>query len=184
MQMTRPEGMLLHTFGRCAFQRYREKEMGFWGCVEYLAASGIASFILGRILPKRWFHHNKFPYMQYSFEHGGKIYEKLRIRLWHRKLPDMSRIFPRLMPPKSFGFNEVHRLPEMIQETCVAELIHGLLCFVGLHCISIWQGFGGILVAVLNILGNLLFILVQRYNRPRLLRLMNNAGRRKSLCEC
>lgn len=158
--------------------------MGFWGCVKYLAATGIVSFIVGRILPKKWFHHDKFPYMLYQFEHEGRLYEKLRIRSWHRKLPDMSRILPKLMPAKRITFNETHRLPEMIRETCVAELIHGLLCFAGLHCVSIWQGAGGTLLAMLNILGNLPFILIQRYNRPRLVRLMSNAEKRRRLCEC
>ena len=156
--------------------------MGFWGCVIYLAATGVISFAVGRLLPKRWFHHDKFPYVLYPFENEGRVYEKLRIRSWQRKVPDMSRIFPKLMPPKKYSFNESHRLPEMIRETCVAELIHWLLCFAGVHCISIWRGGGGTLVAVLNILGNLPFILIQRYNRPRLVRLMNNAGKRSSLC--
>ena len=48
--------------------------MGFWGCVEYLAASGAVSFIVGRVLPKSWFRHDKFPYAIYRFEHGGKIF--------------------------------------------------------------------------------------------------------------
>ena len=39
--------------------------MGFWGCVEYLAASGTVSFIVGRVLPKSWFRHDKFPYAIY-----------------------------------------------------------------------------------------------------------------------
>ena len=52
--------------------------MGFGGCVEYLAASGAVSFIVGRVLPKSWFRHDKFPYAIYRFERGGKIYEKLR----------------------------------------------------------------------------------------------------------
>jgi len=158
--------------------------MGFWECIKYLAAVGIIGFIVGRILPKKWFHHDKFPYMLYRFEREGRVYEKLRIKSWHRKLPDMRRILPKLMPPKKLAFNEIHRLPEMIRETCVAELIHKLLCFAGLHCISIWHGGGGTLLAVINILGNLPFILVQRYNRPRLVRLMNNAEKRSCLCEC
>lgn len=96
----------------------------------------------------------------------------------------MSRIFSKLMPPKKFDFNGFARLPRMIQETCVAELIHGLLCISGLYCMEIWHGVGGKVIAVLYFLGNLPFVFVQRYNRPRLLRLMNNAGERRILCEC
>ena len=158
--------------------------MGFWGCIKYLAVSGAASFVLGRILPKKWFQHDKFPYMLYRFEHGGKLYEKLKIKFWQNKLPDMSRILPKLMPPKKFSFNDFHHLPEMIQETCIAEMIHGLLCISGLYCMEIWHGTGGKIIAILYFLGNLPFILIQRYNRPRLLRLMSNAEKRRNLCEC
>jgi len=158
--------------------------MSFWRCVEYLAVLGVASFSIGRILPKSWFRYEKFPYAIYRFEHGGKIYEKLRIKTWQKKLLDMSRIFPKLMPPKKFDFNGFARLPRMIQETCVAELIHGLLCFSGLYCMELWHGVGGKVIAALYFLGNLPFIFVQRYNRPRLLRLMNNAEERRNLCEC
>lgn len=158
--------------------------MGLWGCVEYLAVSSTAGFVIGRILPKRWFRHDKFPYTIYRFERGGKIYEKLRIKSWQNKLIDMSRIFPKLIPPKKFDLNGFARLPRMIQETCVAEFIHGLLCFSGLYCMEIWHGTGGRVMAALYFLGNLPFIFVQRYNRPRLLRMMNNAGKRRNLCEC
>lgn len=155
--------------------------MGFLRCVVYLAVIGIVGFVVGRILPKKWFHYDKFPYSPYGFEHSGKIYEKIHIRSWQRRVPDMSRIFPKLMPAKKFASGEEHRLPEMIRETCVAEFIHGILCFAGLHCITLWQGAGGLLIAVLNILGNMPFILIQRYNRPRLIRVMHITENRTSL---
>ena len=75
-------------------------------------------------------------------------------------------------------------LPRMIQETCVAEMIHVLLSLTGLGCLVIWQGIGGVLVtAVYILLGNLPFILIQRYNRPRLQRLLA-LQRRKQERKC
>lgn len=156
--------------------------MGFWNCIKYLAGIGFFSFIVGRILPKKWFQYDKFPYVIYQFENDGRIYERIKIRSWQAKIPDMSRIFPKLMPAKKFNYNDVHRLPEMIQETCIAEFIHVLLCFAGLHCISIWE-VGGTILAILNVIGNLPFVLVQRFNRPRLVRLMKNTEKRRILCE-
>jgi len=84
----------------------------------------------------------------------------------------MSKIFPKLMPPKKMVDTDKKSLLRMIQETCTAELIHMILCLTGLYCIRLWPGSGGIVLAVLNIvLFNLPFILIQRYNRPRLVRL-------------
>ena len=59
----------------------------------------------------------------------------------------------------------------MIEETCMAEATHIVMSFVGLGCIRICPGFGGILLTLIDILlFNLPFILIQRYNRPRLIR--------------
>lgn len=64
-------------------------------------------------------------------------------------------------------------IEDMIQETCVAELTHLLLCAAGILLFWIWPGAGGCIMFALDIVfGNLPFILIQRYNRPRLLRYM------------
>ena len=68
----------------------------------------------------------------------------------------------------------------MIQETCVAELTHALLCLAGIAVFWIWPGPGGLILFLIDVfLGNLPFILIQRYNRPRLIRLMAAAERRE-----
>ena len=152
----------------------------FMRCIIYLAGIGIVSFMLGRIVPKRWFRAESFPYRSFSVEREGRIYEKLKIRKWQSKVPDMSRILPCVMPKKRLihGFEDT--LPRMIQETCVAEWIHSILSVAGLLCLGIWHGPGGIIVtSVYVLLGNVPFILIQRYNRPRLLRMQKKLANRQ-----
>lgn len=36
--------------------------MGFLRCCVYYAFLGVASFVLGRLLPKSWFRGDSFPY--------------------------------------------------------------------------------------------------------------------------
>lgn len=68
----------------------------------------------------------------------------------------------------------------LVQETCVAEAVHTASSLLGLLCLRLWPGWGGVLVwAVWFLLGNLPFILIQRYNRPRLLRLRSLLQRRE-----
>jgi len=145
--------------------------MGIGKCVWYLARIGILSFFLGRILPAGWFLPEHFPYRSYTFEKQGRIYEVLGVTKWKDKVPDMSRIFPRLIPPKKMQKQFGEQLPVMIKETCVAELIHGLLALAGFYCLILWPGAGGLVVSVLNMLGNLVFVVIQRYNRPRFIKL-------------
>ena len=155
--------------------------MLFLSCLLYIALTGLVSFLLGRILPKRLFRPNMFPYRSWRVEDGGKLYFKIKINRWQSIVPDMSRIVPRLMPSK-----RIQRRPSdaqimrMIRETCVAEFIHILLCLSGVGLFWIWPGWGGTIVYVLYVLmGNLPFILIQRYNRPRLIA-MRHASRKQS----
>ena len=146
--------------------------LGLWHCIRYLAFTGLLSFLLGRLLPKGLFHADRFPYRPRAFERQGQIYKKIGVHRWQNRLPDMSRLFPRLMPAKSVTTLYRAGLERMLQETCVAEFIHALLMLTGLHCLRLWPGLGGGCMAAANaLLFNLPFVIIQRYNRPRLLRL-------------
>jgi len=144
--------------------------MAFLRCMCYLALSGAGLFLLGRILPKGWFQPKRFPYR--SRKHEEKLFKKLKVKKWQNKLPDMSKILPRWMPPKHLLGNYKERLQLMIQETCIAEFIHKLCAVSGLYCLKIWPGAGGCVVVSIHVmLLNLPYILIQRFNRPRLMAL-------------
>ena len=146
-------------------------------CLIYAATLGLVSFLLGRELPKSWLHPDQFPFRTYAWEET--LWKALQIRKWQAKVPDMSKVFPKLMPAKALTQKTAQDLPLMIQETCVAELTHGLLCLAGLFLLKLWPGVGGILLTVIYIVfGNLPFLLIQRYNRPRLQRLLEKQSRR------
>ncbi len=137
--------------------------MGLLQCAGYLALIGVGAHILGEALPRDWFDPSHFPYKCAKWEEA--LYKALGVRSWKDKLPDMSRIMPDMVP-KSVKRAEPSAL---LAETCVAECIHWLLSLAGLFCLKIWPGPGGRSVFLLWFLaGNLPFIMIQRYNRPRL----------------
>lgn len=149
-------------------------------CAVYLAVTGIMGFISGRLIPKRWIKPEKGWFRSFAFERSGAVYEKLGIRRWHNKVLDMSRILPCFMPAKNLSGDYEERLPVMIRETCVAEIVHIAVSIVGLRCLWMWPGVGGVTVTVIHIvLLNLPFILIQRYNRPRLVRLQQKLLKKK-----
>ena len=149
----------------------------FARCLTYAAALGVVAFFLGRLFPKRWLHPDRFPFRTYAWE--DKLWNALQIRKWQAKVPDMSRLFKKLMPEKKLTRQTVQDLPLMIGETCVAELTHGLLCFAGLALPAIRPGAGGIILCIIYIVfGNLPFLLIKRYNRPRLQKLLEKQNRR------
>lgn len=154
----------------------------FLRCVAYFALLGGSSFILGRQLPKSWFLPDRFPYRCLAFEKEGRVYDRLHIRKWQNRIPDMSRIFPGLLPAKSLRDGQSQeKLERMIRETCVAECVHIFLAVAGFGCFCKWRSLTSLAMAILFALGNLPFILVQRYNRPRLCRLLEKK-KEKTLC--
>ena len=141
-------------------------------CAMYCAVAGTVGFFLGRLISKYPMKPDKGLFRCYEFEKNGALYEKLNIHKWQSKVPDMSRILPFLMPPKNLSGNYGERLPIMIRETCVAEITHITVSILGLPCLRIWPGMGGVTVtAIFILLLNVPYILIQRYNRPRLIRL-------------
>ncbi len=166
----------------------RDTMSNFGKCFCYLIATGVVAFFIGRLLPKKWFRADFFPYRSYSFEKCGHIYEKLKVRYWQNKVPDMSKILPMWIPAKNLRGDYKKRLPRMLQETCIAEMIHTVLCVTGLYCLKLYPGIGGVIVLVLYVLiFNLPFIIIQRYNRPRLIKIMNKQTDKKechTVCEC
>lgn len=159
--------------------------MGFIHCCIYLALSGFIFFLIGRLISFLPADHDSFSFRSFGFERNGEIYEKLGIKHWKDKLLDMSKIMPFAMPEKKVEFGYTSKeIKTLINETCIAELIHVVLIITGLYCLKLWHGIGGVIVYVLYIIfGNLPYILIQRYNRPKLKRLLLIVQRRERMCE-
>lgn len=146
-------------------------------CILYLGTVGIIIFVLGRVVPKRWFDSRSFPWRSFEWEHGGRIYNKLKIKTWQNKLPDMSKICTKIMPPKKMVSTDRDRIIVMLQETCIAEITHVVLILLSLECLEIWDGIGGIICTVIYIAANIPYVIMQRYNRARLQKLIDREDR-------
>ncbi len=162
---------------RCHRMEMMDKAMKFLTCVLYLAVIGILSYFMGEALPRSWFDSAEPPFHVNSWERGGAFYERLHIRKWKDKLPDMSRIMPKMLPKRLMHvrLSAGSRVERLIQETCVAEAVHLALMVMGAGCLLIWPEPGGLLVSLLWAAGNLPFVAIQRYNRPRLKKLAQRA---------
>lgn len=146
--------------------------MDFLRCVIWVSAIGILSSIVGMQLPRRWFDPQRFPYRPYQWEKGGKFYDKLHIRSWKDHLPDLSKYCRKMFRKRVDSHPSAENLDRLLRETCVAEAVHWVLMVLSLPVIKIWNGPGGWIVYAMCMLGNLPFIIIQRYNRPRLLKML------------
>ena len=147
--------------------------------VIYIAVLGILSHFVGQALPRARFSGESFPYRTADWENGGRVYEKLGIKHWKDALPDMSRIMPDMVKKKMTRQSRKQGMDVLIAETCVAECVHYWLIVLSLGIFLFWRGVWALVFwLVYNILGNVPFILIQRYNRPRLVLLEQRRRRR------
>ncbi len=146
-----------------------------------VAGIGVLAHVLGEALPRRWFSPQGVFWRPFSWEKEGRIYRKVGIERWKDHLPDASR-HARDMEPKTLsGDRTAAHLLRLVQETCVAELIHWLLWLISPVLLLVMKRPWSIVMTVLYGLSNLPFILIQRYNRPRLLRLYERMAQREQL---
>ncbi len=146
--------------------------MEFLYCILYLAILSITIFLIGRFFPRKWIYENCFPFRCFTFEKGGKIYEKIGVKKWKTLYPDGSMIFhkilPNLYPKKRLDGSKLEKIPILIKESCIAEGTHVIAGLLGFFCIAIWKKVGGIIVSIVYFIINIPPIIIQRYNRPRL----------------
>ena len=116
-------------------------------------------------------HANCF--RSFAFEKGGRIWsEVFRIRQWKDKLPDGTVIAKKGFDKSRLAQQQKDYLEKFVIETRRAELTHWLL-MVPAPFFFLWNpAWAGWVMIVYALLANCPFIMIQRYNRPRLERVL------------
>jgi len=153
----------------------------FLVCVLYVVIIGILSNPVASLVKRDNIDYTRFPYCTHSFEKGGRLYDKIGIRRWKDKVPDMSNFLKNLVKKEIKAESTSADILRQIQETCVAEMIHFVLILLSLAVFFYWRSKWAILFEAIYIfILNLPFILIQRYNRPRLIKLYQRKLRSES----
>lgn len=96
-----------------------------------------------------------------------KLFKRLNVRRWKNRMPTFN--------PESFN-PQKHSWDEIAQAMCQAELVHEVIIVLSFIPIifSIW--FGGLFVFIITslfaALFDIIFVIMQRYNRSRIMRLL------------
>ena len=148
----------------------------------YVAFIGILAHVLGEAYPRNKIDYRKFPLTPFSLERGGEIYIKLGIKKWKDILPDMSKVMKDMVPKKVRLNATSADVERLILETCVAEITHVILCLVSPVIILFWVDTSltvGLLLTLIYTVCNIPFIMIQRFNRPNLMRLAERLSKRE-----
>lgn len=115
-------------------------------------------------------YHNHMDYTRPWFREKPfepALYQKMRVKQWKKHLPTFT--------PEEFDLKS-RSLEQVIQAMCQSEIVHEVNMPLSLVPIafSIWFGSLGVflLTSCAAFLFDGIFVVMQRYNRPRLMRLM------------
>ena len=129
--------------------------------------------LVGVIVP-RLVHEgaeNRFWFRQKQFEE--KLYGTLQVKQWKKYLPTYA--------PESFDLSK-HSLEEVIHTCCCSEAVHEwimLLSFLPVLTVPIFGAPGVFWVtSTLAALFDCCFVILQRYNRPRFIRILDKERKR------
>lgn len=124
-------------------------------------------------LPDAFYRKDLFYFRSLPFEAQGFFYERFfRVKKWKSILPDGGKINRYGFEKKKLSALSIAYLEQFHLETKRAELIHVTGLATSLIFICIHEFPFGLLVFIVAAFLDLPFILIQRYNRPRLDRLI------------
>lgn len=123
-----------------------------------LAVGAIVNFIMkNKADPTNvWFREKRFE---------KKLYKLIRVRKWKKYIPTYS--------PETFDTKQKNT-KEIIGATCQAEVVHEVIMVLSLLPIVLIPILGGaavmMITSVFAMLIDSVFVILQRYNRPKLIR--------------
>lgn len=144
--------------------------LAFAGAVIEFLIDAVVAFIIHK-LPEKWFNPFNKIYKVWNFERG--LYEKIGIRKWKDKIPEMGQLC-NFKKDKIADIGNNEYIFKFMVETCYAEVLHFLSAVLGFAVIFVFSpkfmlSFA-LPVAIVNCFLQILPILIQRYTRPKLIK--------------
>ena len=132
----------------------------------------LTGYVMHRLPVRRFDHDNALTKLRPA-EVDGRVYERrFAIRRWKRWLPEGGDVFEGGFNKSTLGRRDSANLQRFVAETRRAEMTHWVTMFYG-PLFWLWSSWwmGGVMVAF-GIVANVPCLVTQRYNRARLLRVL------------
>lgn len=126
---------------------------------------------VGKVTPHH-FNYKSVWFKEKSFE--KPLYKKLRVKKWKDKMPSYN--------PSTYLTKEIS-LYDLINTMCRNEVIHEIIAVLSfvpiLFSLIIDTYFVFIITSVIACLFDLIFVIMQRYNRPRVIKVLEKYNKSK-----
>jgi len=146
-----------------------------WAFLQTSIAYFCVRMPVSRLDPNGWLFRTR------RWEKGGDLYMRLfRVRKWKSRLPSGGIVFKNGFSMKQVASRQEDYLERWLRETCRAELMHWIaLAVSGLF--FLWNPpLLGSLMVIYAVIANLPCLVTQRYNRPRILRILHESDTSKT----
>ena len=129
----------------------------------------IGAGFLTHHLPRRFFAADGILYRSRGWERGGRVYQRLfSIKRWKDRLPEAGALFSGGVSKRALPSRSAAGLGLLLEETRRAELTHWLPVLLSFSFFAWNPPHIAAWMPIVAVLGNAPFVMVQRYNRPRL----------------
>jgi len=144
-----------------------------WVCFHLGIGYWSTKWSIDQFDPKKWLYATR------KWEQGGKIYDKIfHVRAWKKFIPSGASLYKNAFRVKNLASSDIEYLTRWLKESCRSELCHWIMMLPG-GLFFLWNsvetGWWMVVYAVAN---NLVPIIMQRYNRPRMERLLAQLKRK------
>lgn len=139
----------------------------------------VVAFIIHK-LPKKLMNPYKKIYKVFSWE--KKFYHALGIRKWKDKIPETGKALTGFAKRKVENKDDTDYLYTFMLETVYAEVLHfwsAILCFLIVFISPKLFVVVGLPLALANVILQIMPVMVQRYNRPKLMLAYERAMKNK-----
>ncbi|WP_411773995.1 glycosyl-4,4'-diaponeurosporenoate acyltransferase CrtO family protein [Staphylococcus shinii] len=130
----------------------------------------IAQF--GTRINYKYLEKDNIYFKSWNFEQEGRLWQQLvKVQYWKHRLPDGQNINPNIVSKTTFDIsNNMYEIRQFILETRRAELVH-LLSIIPIIVFFKSSKSVKIINLFYVIIANVPCMVVQRYNRPKLIRI-------------
>jgi glycosyl-4,4'-diaponeurosporenoate acyltransferase len=140
-------------------------------------AIGLATGAVANRVPMRWMQRDSWLSRLRPFESDGRFYDRhLRIRRWKDLLPEAGDMFRGGFSKRRIRSRDDEHLLRFVAETRRAEYVHWANAMAGVLFLPFLPLWAGAVMVAFGLVLHLPFVIIQRYNRARLVRTLRRRG--------
>ncbi|WP_368489700.1 glycosyltransferase [Clostridium sp. BJN0013] len=136
------------------------------------------------LLPGDKFHEDNCFFRERKWEEKGLFYQRVfKVKQWKDILPELGDFLPVTFKKKKIVSFDKEYVKQFIAETCRAEICHWSIIFTVFLYFLYQANWINTVMLVVAVLINIPFIIIQRYNRPRMAAMMKRQDRNSNKIE-